>query len=347
MSWIRDLVGRSLLAALLVAASLFVGVVPTAAAEAPEEVAICEVWFGGDHCHAPTDDELRERWVRSLMDALESYGAANGTFKIPNSGFDGRGTGWAVWEGNRYSISIASRLSAEGFLPALEISDSWDQTTALAASEGIALVYRCKDRVAVFNVGSSEHATASDSDWWTNNGCFRYPIDQLGATYYVVSRPLSDLDGEDYREALRLRTASELLDALTRYGKFDNTYKVPYSGFDARGTGWAFYEGDRYDTSIADYLMSSGFLYGYFDPTYWAETVAMASTEGAVSVHRCKDRVAVFTRHRTAQPSSSDADWWADNDCTRYPIDQLGATYFQVSIPLCPGCYDDDIIIFI
>lgn len=356
LSSIKDVLGKSLGAAVFVVMALLCGVVPVAA-ETPSAGGTGQEENGApvacgtlflfmplpdsevDLCPPLDDDDLRMAWVDQMVQALEAYGTAHGTYRVPDSGFDGGGNGWALYEGNRYATSIAARLSAEGFFPPLETSNHWDSTTALAASEGIAMVYRCKDRVAVFNVHSSAQASGDSSDWWTENRCNPYPIDQLGASYFVVSRSLGHLEGADEREDLRVAAVDATLEALRSYAVANGTYLVPGTGFDGRGSGWAFYEGSRYSTSIANALIATGHLSA--DPLHdplWADTTSMASAEGAVLVYACKDRVAVFARHGTAQPATTEADWWAENECTRYPIDQLGATYYRVSNSLSCGC---------
>lgn len=344
----RDVVIRSALVAVLAVLSLFAGMAPVAAQTDDGADLACGYWFfavvddpsddGSDPCPEPTDAELRLFWGDVVLQGFESFAEEHGTYKVPNSGFEGRGNGWAIYEGNRYPRSTVGALMAEGYVPDITNTELWARTTALASTEGVVTAYRCSDRVAVFNLHGGGHASTEDVDWWADNGCSRYPIDTLGATYFEVSRPLGHLDGASANESIRVQALEAMYVALGSYRNANGTYHVPNTGFNNGGTGWAFYQGGTYATSIASVLIDEGHLDA--DPSHdplWGATTQLAEGEGAVMVYRCKDRVAVFTRHSTAEASTWASDWWADNDCNRYPIDTLGATYFKVSAP--DDCY--------
>jgi len=61
------------------------------------------------------------------------------------------------------------------------------------------LVYRCKDRVAVFAKpdSSSTTPTAADQSWWASNGCIRYPIETLGHTYFELTQTVAQAASAD------------------------------------------------------------------------------------------------------------------------------------------------------
>ncbi len=141
----------------------------------------------------PLDDEDRRQLAMAeLIGALESYGDANGTYLVDGGGFKGRGSGWLFYglEGTTYPVSVASILTAEGHLSADAVRDPlWVSETSTV---GDVLVYRCKDRVAVFTRHSGIRPSSEDADWWRDNGCTRYPIENLNASYYQISKHLGD-----------------------------------------------------------------------------------------------------------------------------------------------------------
>ncbi len=153
---------------------------------------------------------------------------------------------------------------------------------------------------------------------------------ELSSPLPVLPDPPLPRDPED----LRRLAVDEMVKALESYGQANGTYLVDGSGFRGRGSGWAFYEkaGGNYPASIVNALVDAGHLPvdGGRDPL-WEGPLSIT---GDMLVYRCMDRVAVFTREGVSAPSSDDSVWWAENGCTRYPIDRLNATYFSLSDPL-------------
>lgn len=125
--------------------------------------------------------------------------------------------------------------------------------------------------------------------------------------------------------------------ALESYADEHGTYHVEGAGFKGRGTGWAFWEGPNYTTSIASVLEAEGHLVSIeydLDPNLLSPAEYDIARD--LLIYRCKNRVGVFTLEGEGQPSDFDSTWWDEHDCFRYPIDRLNATHFQISDPL-PG----------
>lgn len=157
-----------------------------------------------------------------------------------------------------------------------------------------------------------------------------------GITFFSGFVFLSDDRGcELTDEHLRSVAHQAMFDAMESFGAANGHYRPQGSGFDDRGTGWGFYEGNRYPTSIASLLIAEGHLEAdpWFDPD-WAHTTALATTEGVVMVYQCEDRMAVFGEAGTGTTSINDAEWWAENDCNTYALDRWNYTYFKLSVPL-------------
>jgi len=292
--------------------------------------------------HEP-DEDLRQQAVDQMVAALESYGDANATYLVDGGGSRGRGSGWAFFAqpGSNYPVSTASVLVGAGHLPPDHLHDPlW---TSIGSVKGDVLIYRCKDRVAVFTREGNRKPTPEDADWWTDNGCIRYPIDRLNATYYKVSRPFPKLPDPPLppdHEPRRQEAVDQMVRALESYGTRNGTYLVSGGGSRGGGAGWAFFEraGTNYSVSTASVLTQYRHLPSspLHDPL-WTSNDSVA---GDVLIYRCNGRVAVFTREGNGQPSAEDSAWWTDNGCTRYPIDRLNAKYYKVSQPI--GDPDDE-----
>ena len=295
------------------------------------------------HVFTETECEMvRREAVADMVSALESFASANGSYLVDGSGYLGRGSGWAFWEGRNYSVAIGAALVDEGHLASNPL---WSGDSTV---EGELLVYRCQDRVAVFTRKSTSEPSPGDRDWWANNGCTTYPITNLNATYFEVSVPLS-LTGSEPRvsctihvftetacEGVRREAVSEVVSALESFGSTNGTYLVEGSGYLGRGTGYAFWQGPNYPVAISTVLIDEGHLTPdpiWSDPL-WSNTT---SIEADLLVYRCLDRVAVFTRNSTSEPSPDDRSWWANNGCTTYPITGLNATYYELSTHLPAG----------
>lgn len=268
---------------------------------------------------------LRSRAVNQMITALESYAAVDGSFVVDGGGHNGYGQGWAFYEGETYTKSIANVLIDRGHLPSTPLHDQlWTSHTSIA---GDVLIYTCKDRVAVFTREGFGQPSAVDRDWWQNNGCNPYPVGQLGVTYYAVSNPISPES-----ELQRQHAVNAFVDALESYGAEHGTYRVLGGGHKGNGNSWAFYEGGVYSKSTANVLIEGGHLPS--PPPHDQRWTSHTSIVGDVLVYPCGDRVAVFTREGGSEPSAHDLDWWDSNGCNRYPIDRLGVTYFALSAPL-------------
>ncbi len=306
----------------------------------PSDTAALADSGGGD---LEEDEILRQKAVDHVVKAFESYGKTNGTYLVEGAGRWGGtgGDGWVFYETgpsrypSPYPTSIASVLIDEGhFTDGVFYDPLWRSKTW---TFGDMQAYRCEDRVGVFTVHGDGKAAAEDRAWWVDNNCTQYPADKLDLGYFKLSYPIPRLpdpplprDPED----LRIMAVWEMLEALESYGDANGTYLVDGSGFRGRGSGWAFYEkaGSNYPASIANALIETGHLPAdaRHDPL-WENPLSIA---GDVLVYRCQDRVAVFTREGISKPSTEDSDWWADNGCTRYPIDRLNTTYFKLSSPV-------------
>jgi len=177
---LRRCVAIALVVVAALAATLLVATTADAQAESPPKQACIIHVF-----HTPVDCD-REQAVADMVTALESYAEQHGTYLVEGTGFLGRGSGWAFWEqeGSAYPTSIASVLAGQDHLTA--DTNRGPQWSAMSDM----LVYRCRDRVAVFITDSAQQPSVSDQNWWASNRCFMYPIDTLGATYFEVSEPL-------------------------------------------------------------------------------------------------------------------------------------------------------------
>jgi len=258
--------------------------------------------------------------MNELALALESYAAAEGTFRVAG-GIDGGGYGWAFYEDEgRYSTSIATALIDGGHLSPDPLHDQlWTGDTSIA---GDVLVYTCRDRAAVFTREGDGQPTADDQAWWQDNGCFTGPID-FGATDYVVTKP------RESSEEVRREAVDVFLTALESYGADNGTYRVADAGFRGWGAGYAFYEGENYERSIASVLIDEGHLAAdSLRDELWIDS---SSGSGDFIVYTCLGRVGVFSLEGDGEPSAEDAAWWSDNDCNDYPTERMHAAYFKLS----------------
>ena len=138
-------------------------------------------------------------------------------------------------------------------------------------------------------------------------------------TYYDVQELSSE----------RERAMRNAMDALESYASEYGTFQVANGGWRGGGSGWFFYGGNNYPTSVSDALASAGHSVSETDPLY----VNSGSTQGDFLIYQCKTRVGLFSRHGTDQESTSAADksWWDTNGCPRHPVDSLNANYFILS----------------
>jgi len=246
--------------------------------------------------------------------ALEAYGVDSGTYNTP-AGFNDTGLGPFQSEGREgYTTSIAGFLLSSGYLTSIP-QDPLYATNG----EHDHLIYTCADRVGVFSK-TDEPANAGAEDWWASNDCTRYPIDTLGRPHLTLSEPLVVLQPLD--------AAREIVTALEAFGSVEGTYNTP-AGFNDTGEGPFQLEGPNgYKRSIANMLRSEGYLaFIPRDPNYRIDATFDQL------IYTCEDRVGVFTK--TDEPTDPEsATWWADNDCTRYPIETLQRPHLTLSEPL-------------
>ena len=140
----------------------------------------------------PTDEGTQDSWAMDAsLRALESYGAENGTYRVDGGGWGGNGQGWFHFDNNtKYTQGVGAVLVAEGHADRIE---ELQDTIHINSTRtfGDFLIYRCKDRVAVFSRhGGASDTSAADREWWDSNGCNRNPIDRLGGDSFKLSAPL-------------------------------------------------------------------------------------------------------------------------------------------------------------
>ncbi len=279
------------------------------------------------------ESSARGEAMAAVVDALEGWGSARGTYVVSGSGWNGGGQGWLHFDSSaRYSTSIASVLSGSGFGSVGAMRDPIHVSSSSAT--GDFLIYRCRDRVGVFTRhGDGSLTSSADRSWWDSNGCTRYPLDGAGATDVILTAPLGDLTVDPAMSA-RGEAMAAVVDALEGWGSARGTYVVSGSGWNGGGQGWLHFDSSaRYSTSIASVLSGSGFgsVGAMRDPIH----VSSSSATGDFLIYRCRDRVGVFTRHGDGSlTSSADRSWWDSNGCTRYPLDGAGATDVVLTAPL-------------
>jgi len=272
-----------------------------------------------------TNDDRRVRAVAQAVAAFEAYGSEHGTYWIDGAG--GGGQGWYQYRnGTSYPASLVSRLISEGHLTNAYLTDPKDTNKSTHSNYDF-LVYRCKNRIAVFAKSDGIKPSASDAQWWTNNGCTTYPSVSLKHPYFQLSSPSNG-------DALRSVALTQAIKALESYGDAHLTYAVSGGGGGGAGQGWYQYsDGASYPNSIVNVLTSEGHLANTYltDPSD-----ANKSTHSSFDflVYRCKDRVAVFAKSDGRGPSAADARWWKANGCTTYPSITLNHPFFKLSKPV-------------
>ena len=128
----------------------------------------------------------------------------------------------------------------------------------------------------------------------------------------------------------RIAEVDRVVTALESYENQFGDYRVSNSGYNGLGQGWFHLTGGNYPNSISDALLESGHL---TNPVPKDPSHTNVGTLNSLDflVYHCSDRVAVFSKSFSIEPSDADQQWWDDNNCTRTPIDRLDHTYFQVS----------------
>ena len=272
-------------------------------------------------------DDARVVAVSQAVGALESYGAANLSYRVVGGGANGNGQGWYQLDNDgSYPDSIVSVLVAGGHLDGGNVLVDPLDTNAGHSSYDF-LVYRCEDRVGVFAKSDGLTPSAEDAAWWDANGCRRSPIDTHDHTYFQLAAPLPLDDA-------RVVAVSQAVGALESYGAANLSYRVVGGGANGNGQGWYQLDNDgSYPDSIVSVLVAGGHLDGgnvLVDPL---DTNAGHSSYDFL-VYRCEDRVGVFAKSDGLTPSAEDAAWWDANGCRRSPIDTHDHTYFQLAAPL-------------
>lgn len=286
--------------------------------------------FVAPSASALPDDIQRAIAVSQAVEALESYGRANLTYNVSGGGGGGGGQGWYQYTDNAaYGMSIAQVLVSEDHLPADYLTDPFDLNRDHHLRVGHDfLVYRCRDRVAVFAQPSVDGfgPSADDQLWWTENECIRYPIDTLGHSYFEISEPLNN-------DALRAGAVTQAVLGLEEYARNYGTFTVAGSGGGA-GQGWYQYTDDAsYQVSIAQALVAEGHLRAdYLTDPLDPDRDHHLRVGHDFLVYQCKDRVAVFSQSDGGvETRAFDQTWWSDNGCIDYPITTFGFTYFEIS----------------
>ncbi len=274
------------------------------------------------------NDQERIAGVSRAVSALESFGEQSGSFTVSGGGFDGKGQGWFNHVSGTYPDSISNKLVELGHLSTPVPRDPLHRIVGEFSNNDF-LVYRCKDRIAVFSKSNTIVPSTSDQNWWGDNNCTNFPIDKNN-TYFQLSKELSNNSIDDDEQ--RIDQVAQVLTALESFAVRFGSYTVSGSGFAGQGLGWFHRTGGSYPDSISNKLVALGLLSTPVPKDPLHATPSEFSTNDFL-VYRCRDRVAVFSNAQAIEPSASDKNWWNDNNCTNYPIDNKGHTYFQVSKP--------------
>jgi len=246
--------------------------------------------------------------IADVIAAVESYGAAHGTYTIAGAGNRDRGIGWFEYvDGGTYKKAIASALIDGGHLTA-----SSSAVTGTANKKTM-LVYTCKDRFGVFTKIPGGTGSAADTAWWTSNRCANYPLSR-GFNSFRLGEPLDP----------RSTQLAEVVSAFEAYSETNGTYTATGGGHRGAGIGWLERgNSGRYESAISDLLIEGGHLA--------SNAPLLAATNSLV--YLCKDRVGVFTNFAGLSSAPVNQQWWNANSCTKSPLNS-GHSFFQLSRPL-------------
>ena len=277
-----------------------------------------------------SDDRARIAEVGRAVSALESFGEDFDTYSVPDAGSTGRGQGYFHLDGGNYPNSISNVLVDLGYLSNPVPKDPQHPTPGVRNNFDF-LVYRCEDRIAVFSRADDIEPTEGHRNFWANNNCNTLAIDALDHPYFQLSNALPAPPASN--DVLRLTAVDQALTALESFGADSGTYSVPNSGSNGRGLGWFHRTGGNYSNSISNALVDLGYL---SNPVPLDPQHASPSTRSSYDflVYRCENRIAVFSRADSIEPTEGHQNWWNNNNCTNYPIDNLDHTYFKLSAPL-------------
>ena len=142
-------------------------------------------------------------------------------------------------------------------------------------------------------------------------------------------------------DQVRISEVARVVVALESYAKQSGRHRVANSGYNGGGQGWFHLDLGTYPNSISNALLESGNLSSPIPKDPLHQNTNTRSTFDFM-VYHCQDRVAVFSKADSITPNSADQDWWNNNNCTNYPIDTLGHTYFQVSDRLADVVSNDE-----
>lgn len=262
-------------------------------------------------------DIARSDRVSDLVAAFEGYGTDTGTYVV-GGGFEDRGYG-AVYGVNATTYaagSIAQALNDAG----VAVDPAHPPTVA----KWEILALRCKDRVAIFSGSETITPLAADTQWWTDNGCSTWALNN-GRPYFELSAPVTPV-GPSALDLLRVERIDELIAGFEAYASDAGTYEIS-GGHHDRGVGAVYWTDSSAYTfgSIAQALNDAGVA---------VETNHPAPVERwEILTMRCADRIAVFSSADNLTTDAADAHWWADNDCSAFPLNN-GRPYFKISAPL-------------
>lgn len=262
-------------------------------------------------------DVARSDRVSDLVTAFEAYGSGAGTYVI-GGGFENGGFG-AVYGANATTYtsgSIAQALSNAG------VAVDVNHPAAVPKWEILAL--RCSDRVAVFSGAESIAASADDAQWWADNNCSTWAVNN-GRPYFELSDPVVPV-GPSALDQLRLDSIDELIAAFETYASDAGTYVIG-GGHQDRGVGAVYW------TDSADYTFGS-IAQALVDAGVTVDTSHPAPVKRwEILTMRCGDRLGVFSNADVITTDPADAQWWADNDCSPFPLNN-GRPFFRLAAPV-------------
>lgn len=253
-------------------------------------------------------DSRRKAAVNDIVDALQKYASIYGTYKIDGVGSRGTGQGWFHHTSATYPASVYSALAE--FLTYVP-SDPLHFDVSRFQPEDF-MVYRCKNRIAVFAKTDKLQPTSSDINWWQKNGCTNSPMLNYDHKYYQVSEPVNTSNQQ------LQASVNAIITAFEAYHDDNGTHKLQGYGYRGNGQGWYYQRNTgSYSSSIHDGLNA------------YLENPLENSSQ--FLVYLCKGRVGVFAQSSTLTPTAADQNWWTTNNCASYPISKYNYQYFQIS----------------
>jgi len=265
--------------------------------------------------HTPADATRLER-VTDLINAFESYGVANGTYETA-SGSQSRGFG-SVY----VNQSNASAYSTRSIAETLHDAGVSVETSVPSVGRWEIAARLCKDRVAVFSKADNIVTDPVDDQWWRDNDCPRWYLEEGGRSYFQLSALLTT-----ERDAIRLDTVADLVTAFETYGDTQGTYAMT-TGYLNEGRGSVYVNesmSSNYSVrSLTEALNDAGVAIGTTAP-------ASLSNKWEIAAQPCNGRVAIFSKGDNITTDPVDDQWWADNNCSRWYLNQGGRSYFKLT----------------